>query len=134
MLSLPLLKHSLMKLCFLSVLRCNNEVLLLLEINLQMTLTFLWKMMVVITVMQMMIFSFLLLKIGIHLHDLLHLLVMHLLHWKILILMVKTGLNRLRENISVDKILLRVPQDGEILTCLVLRDHLGLMSCLDLFL
>ena len=133
MLSLQLLKHSLMKLCFLSVLRCNDQVLLQLEINLLMTLTFLQKMMVIITVMYMMIdFHFLLLKIGVHLHDLLHLLVMHLLHWKILILIVKTGLNRLKENISVDRTLLRVLYDEGMLTCLVLRDLLGLVSCLDL--
>ena len=64
----------------------------------------------------------------------LHLLVMHLMHQKILILMVKIGLNRLRESISVDKTLLRVPHDEEMLTCLVLRGLLGLVSCLDLHL
>ena len=67
-----------------------------------------------------------------HLHNLLHLLVMHLMHQKILILIVKIGLNRLKENISVNKTLLRVPHDKEMLTCLVLRDLLGLVSYLDL--
>ena len=101
-----------------------------------MTLTFLQKMMVIIIVIWMMMiyFHLLLLKIGVHLHDLLHLLVMHLLHQKILILMVKTGLNRLKENISVDKTLLRVLHDEEMLTCLLLQDLLGLVSCLDLHL
>ena len=97
-----------------------------------MTLTFLWKMMVIITVMRMMNFFLLFLKNSVLHCRLLHLLVMHLLHRKILILMMKIGLKRLRENISVDKTLLRVPHDEEMLTCLALRDLLGLVSCLDL--
>ena len=107
------------------------------SLTIMMTLTFLQKMMVIITVMRMMIyFLLLLLKNGVlHCH-LLHLLVMHQMHQKILILiLMRTYLKRQKRKLcekskrfSVNKILL----NGEILTCQVLRDPLGIVSCLDL--
>ena len=97
-----------------------------------MTLKFLQKMMVIITAMRTMIyFLLLLLKISVQNCCLLHLLVMHQMHQKILILILmrislkrqKRKLYREIKRFSVNKILL----NGEILTCQVLRDLPGLV-------